>query len=85
MNFQAVAEAVEPAEIETQATATPAKMVKPTKAKPLARKKAPSAKSESMDAALSMADEIAKILVGEDDTIDKAIALAKKYIKLRGI
>ena len=58
---------------------------KASKAKPLARKKAPSAKSASLDAALSMADEIAKILVDEDDTIDKAINLAKKYIKLRRI
>ena len=82
---EAVAEGVEPAEIETQATATPAKMVKPTKAKPLARKKAPSAKVASVESALKLADDLARHSIEDDWTFEQLEKQAQAYLQARGI
>ena len=80
---EAVAEAVESSAIEPQATAKPAKKVKP--AKPLARKKAPSAKSASVDKVLELADALAQMIVAEEQSYDDVIQAAQHYLKIRNV
>ena len=82
---EAVAEAVESSAIEPQATAKPAKKVKPAKAKPLARKKAPSAKVASVESALKLADDLARHSIKDDWTFEQLEKQAQAYLQARGI
>ena len=82
-----VAERPKPKESpQTSFPGTPApKAVKP---KPVARPKKPSAKETIAKAApslLDMADNLARMVVDEDQSIDKVIAAARAYLKARGI
>ena len=61
---------------------------KAAKPKPVARPKKPSAKETIAKAApslLDLADTLARMVVDEDQSIDKVIAAARAYIKARGI
>jgi hypothetical protein len=55
-------------------------VLKVVKAKPLAREKAESPHEK----VLRLADELAQMVIDEDQSIDKVIAAAKKYLKARG-
>ena len=82
-----VAERPKPKESpQTSFPGTPAP--KPAKPKPVARPKKPSAKetiAKSAPSLLDMADTLARMVVDEDQSIDKVIAAARAYIKARGI
>ena len=61
---------------------------KAAKPKPVARPKKPSAKETIAKAApslLDLADTLARMVVDEDQSIDKVIAAARAYLKARGI
>ena len=71
---------------QTSFPGTPAS--KAAKPKPVARPKKPSAKETIAKAApslLDLADTLARMVVNEDQSIDKVIAAARAYIKARGI
>ena len=71
---------------QTSFPGTPAS--KAAKPKPVARPKKPSAKETIAKAApslLDLADTLARMVVDEDQSIDKVIAAARAYIKARGI
>ena len=82
-----VAERPKPKESpRTSFPGTPAS--KAAKPKPVARPKKPSAKETIAKAApslLDLADTLARMVVDEDQSIDKVIAAAKSYLKARGI
>ena len=82
-----VAERPKPKESpQTSFPGTPAS--KAAKPKPVARPKKPSAKETIAKAApslLDLADTLARMVVNEDQSIDKVIAAARAYLKARGI